>query len=180
MTSMKRSDGPSLTSKLLGLATLWPSKPDNSTGERTSEQELVEGSTIRLMTARRRDAAGEAELFVAGLLSAKNESSYADVIKALADFIYFKELNKGAWLLDIGLFGRSLFVSEARRELESGKRILWEIDPARKDSDELLSNLPRHEQTPLPGDRWRSSGGAQDRGAAGNRGGGYGACSGRH
>src|SRR5438270_7864408 len=33
------------------------------------------------------------------------------------------------WLLDIGLLGRSLFVSEARRELESGKGILWEIDP---------------------------------------------------
>jgi hypothetical protein len=160
MTSVTQSRMFSLTSKLLGITTTWPNQADDSAHERASKQEAVEGSTIRVMTSPRRAAATEAELFVAGLLHSRNNRSYPEVISALADFIYSKELKKGAWVLDVGLFGSSLFVSEACQELESGKGILWEIDPARKDSDGLLSDLSRHEGAPLPSDRGRSSGGA--------------------
>ena len=162
MTCMTRSDTLSLRSKLLGITKTWLNQPD----QRASKQEGVEGFTIRVITSPRRAAATEAELFVAGLLRSKRDGSYEGIINALADFIYCKERKKGAWLLDIGLFGRSLFVSEARRELESGKGVLWEIGTARKDADGVLSNLSRHEDAPLRGDRWGSGGGAQDRGAA--------------
>jgi hypothetical protein len=70
------------------------------------------------------------------------------------------ELSTADLLVDIGLFSRSLFVSEARREVELGKGLLWEIDSPRKDSDGLLSNLSRNQRPPLPGDRRRNRRGA--------------------
>ena len=117
----------------------------------------------------------DAQRFVVDLLAATQAMDYEDLVSRLALFLYRKELTIGGWALDLGVLGRSLFVSEARHELELGKGILWEIVPARKDSDELLSNLSQHDQTPLPGGWRRLGGGTQNRRAPGSGGGGYGA-----
>jgi hypothetical protein len=130
---------------------------------------------VRGIEAAQNLAKTDAEKFVIELLVAAKELALDELVSRLASFLYRRELTIGGWALDLGVLGSSLFVSEARRELELGKGILWEIDPARKDSDELLSDLSRHDPTALPGDRWRSGGGAQSRGAAGSRGGGHGA-----
>jgi hypothetical protein len=42
--------------------------------------------------------------------------------------LYDEELHYGAWILDIGLLGKRLFVPDVVREVEAGKGILWKID----------------------------------------------------
>jgi hypothetical protein len=102
----------------------------------------------------------ETEKFVLQLLEESGPIGYNDLVSRLSSFLYKQEVKIGGWALDIGVFGASLFVSEARRELELGKRILWEIDSRRKDSDGLFSNLSRNERSALPGDWRRGRGGA--------------------
>ena len=107
-----------------------------------------------------RPARTETEKFVLQLLEESGPIGYDDLVSRLSSFLYKQEVKIGGWALDIGVFGASLFVSEARRELELGKGILWEIDSRRKDSDGLLSNLSRNERSALPGDWRRDRGGA--------------------
>jgi hypothetical protein len=102
----------------------------------------------------------ETEKFVLQLLEQSGPIGYDDLVSRLSSFLYKQEVKIGGWALDIGVFGASLFVSEARRELELGKGILWEIESRRKDSDGLLSNLSRNERSALPGDWRRDRGGA--------------------
>jgi hypothetical protein len=116
------------------------------------------GQSERLLvyriTAASRSAKTETEKFVLQLLADSGAVGYDDVVSRLSSFLYQREVKIGGWALDIAVFGASLFVSEARRELESGKGILWELDSPRKDSDGLLSNLSRDERPTLLGD-WR-------------------------
>jgi hypothetical protein len=114
-----------------------------------------------------RPARTETERFVLQLLDARNAIAYNELLSRLSSFLYKQELKIGGWALDIGVFGASLFVSEACRELELGKQILWDIDFRRKDSDGLLSNLSRNERSALPGDWRQLGGGAQNRRATG-------------
>lgn len=107
-----------------------------------------------------RPARMETEKFVLQLLADSGAVGYDDVVARLSAFLYKQEVKIGGWALDIGVFGASLFVSEARRELESGKGIFWEIDSAREDSDGLLSNLSRNERAALSGHWRRHRGGA--------------------
>ncbi|MGE5220195.1 MAG: hypothetical protein ACM3SP_24600 [Chloroflexota bacterium] len=117
-------------------------------------------------------AGTEAESFIVGLLQAKGEVPYTEVVEGLTEFLYERELAAGAAMVDIGLWGKALFVSEARRELELGKGKFRELDFSGRKPDELLSNLSRHGAAALPGDRRGSGGGAQDRQPAGSRRGG--------
>jgi hypothetical protein len=101
-----------------------------------------------------RPARTETEKFVLRLLDRRESIAYDELVWGLSSFLYEQEVKIGGWALDIGVFGASLFVPEARRELELAKGILWEIDSPRKDSNELLSNLSRDERPTLLGD-WR-------------------------
>jgi hypothetical protein len=56
------------------------------------------------------------------LLQDKEDISYSDVVEGLAEFLYQKERAAGAAIVDIGLWGEALFVSDAQRELELGER----------------------------------------------------------
>jgi hypothetical protein len=120
-----------------------------------AEQQLV--YAVKILSGRGRT---ETEKFILHLLDRSGAIGYEALVWRLSSFLYQREAKIGGWALDIGVFGASLFVSEARREVESGKGILWEIDSPREDSDELLSNLSRNERPTLPGDRRRDRRGA--------------------
>jgi hypothetical protein len=74
-----------------------------------------------------RSSATDVEAFVVTLLARKNGLPYRAAVFHVAEFLFHKELCAGAWAVDIGLFGSSLFGADARRELEGGKGELWEI-----------------------------------------------------
>ena len=117
-----------------------------------AEQQLV--YPVKTLSGRGRT---ETEKFILHLLDRSGPIGYEDLVSRLSSFLYQQEVKIGGWALDIGVFGASLFVSEARRELESGKGILWEIDSPREDTNELLSNLSRDERPAVPG-HWRRDG----------------------
>ncbi|HXL08825.1 MAG TPA: hypothetical protein VN966_01240 [Candidatus Bathyarchaeia archaeon] len=53
--------------------------------------------------------------------------SFEKVVQLVAADLYKEELNKGAGVLDIGLFGGRLFNNDIVRELKAADGILWEI-----------------------------------------------------
>ncbi|HEU4343540.1 MAG TPA: hypothetical protein VFU31_18475 [Candidatus Binatia bacterium] len=83
---------------------------------------------VRLIKPHPRSPVSEIEALVVTLLANENELPYGEVIFRLAEFLYRNELRAWGSAVDIGLFGSSLFVSDARRALEAGKDELWEID----------------------------------------------------
>ena len=84
-------------------------------------------SSVRLIKPALRSSATDVEAFVVTLLARKNELPYRAAVSHVAEFLFHKELRAGAWAVDVGLFGSSLFGADARRELEAGKGKLWEI-----------------------------------------------------
>jgi hypothetical protein len=117
----------------------------------------------------------QSESYILDLLQGKEEISYSDVVEGLAEFLYQKERATGSAIVDIGVWGEAVFVSEAQRELELGKGKIWEFDFAGRKPDELLSHLSRYGATTLPGDRRGRGRRAQDRQPIGGRRGGDGA-----
>lgn len=82
---------------------------------------------VRLLEAAIRRPATAVESVVVNLLSRADETPVENLVALVADAFYRDELRMGAWAIDLGLFGSSLFVSEARRALEAGDGELWEI-----------------------------------------------------
>ena len=138
----------------------WFSHRDSSVLAVAEKQPRAERQLVYAVKGVSSLARTETEKFVLQLLDASGAISYEELVSRLSFFLYQREVKIGGWALDIGVFGASLFVSEARRELESGKAILWEIGSPRKDSNGLLSNLSRDERPTLPGDWRRDRGGA--------------------
>lgn len=83
---------------------------------------------MRLIDRPPRSPVSDVEAFVISLLAKENELPYGEVISRLAESLYRTELRSGGSSVDIGLFGSSLFVPDARRALEAGKGQLWSIE----------------------------------------------------
>ena len=105
---------------------------------------------VRTLEPASRLVATDVERFVENQLAGATSVAYEKLVSRVAEFIYRKELKLGASVLDIGLFGSSLFVAEARRELELGRGKLWEINQE-KASVELISNRSGTEAQILSG-----------------------------
>ncbi len=52
------------------------------------------------------------------------------LVRQVAAELYREALQKGAGLVDLGLFGADLFVFEVIRELDLADGVLWKIEPA--------------------------------------------------
>jgi hypothetical protein len=61
------------------------------------------------------------------------------LVERVASELYNEELRHGAWVLDIGLFGSSLFVPDVVSEIEARNGTLWRID-----DPERIQPQPRH------------------------------------
>ena len=49
------------------------------------------------------------------------------LLERVADELYQQELDDGAWVLDLGMFGSGLFIPDLAREIRAGNGILWQI-----------------------------------------------------
>ncbi|MBI4526952.1 MAG: hypothetical protein HY695_24410 [Deltaproteobacteria bacterium] len=98
------------------------------TGSKTgSEGDRLSDATVRLILLPRRAHKNDVEAFVVSLLNRRKDLPYSQVVLNVAEFLYREELRSGGWAVDIGLFGSSLWVADARRALEEGDGELWEI-----------------------------------------------------
>jgi hypothetical protein len=52
------------------------------------------------------------------------------LVDRVASDLYHDELRHGGWAVDIGVFGKNLFVSDVVREIEAGNGLLWRIEEA--------------------------------------------------
>jgi hypothetical protein len=50
------------------------------------------------------------------------------LVQRVADELYQRELEDGASVLDIGLFGSSLFIPEVASAIKAGNGTLWQIE----------------------------------------------------
>jgi hypothetical protein len=64
-------------------------------------------------------AKNHCERTVCQILNAEGALPAAELIKRVADEMYYGELRHGAWVADIGIFGPAIFEREAQALLES-------------------------------------------------------------
>ena len=50
------------------------------------------------------------------------------LVERVATELYHEELRKGAWALDIGLFGSKLFIADVMSEIKARNGTLWQIE----------------------------------------------------
>lgn len=82
--------------------------------------------TIGLLEAPRPPVA-PVERLVVGFLRREGRTSLKKLVEHVTRELYSQEIRRGAWVVDIGFFGRGLFARDVNRELKAGDGILWEI-----------------------------------------------------
>jgi hypothetical protein len=102
------------------------------------EGNLAESSLVRLEPSSR-EPATPVERVVVSVLKAGGAMALGPLVERAASELYNEELRHGAWVLDIGLFGSSLFVPDVVSEIEARNGTLWRID-----NSEQIQTRPRH------------------------------------
>ena len=92
-----------------------------------TSSEKDSGCVVRMIEPVVRTPVTSVELLVIALLRKEREIPLSKLASRVADMFYRGELRAGAWAVDIGLFGRTLFIRDALRVLEAGSGELWEI-----------------------------------------------------
>lgn len=82
---------------------------------------------VRLLDESGRSPATPIEKLTVTALKDQGPTPFLALVERVAREIYLDEIRKGAWVVDIGLFGSSLFTRDVARELKTGDGILWEI-----------------------------------------------------
>src|SRR5262249_237988 len=92
----------------------------------------AEAGIVRLIDSPHRLPATPLQHRVVSTLKRTGEVPFGNLVKTVADELYAEELHKGSGVLDIGLFGSSLFNSDVVQELQAADGILWEIREGRE------------------------------------------------
>lgn len=71
-----------------------------------------------------------AEHSALALLQGEDAMPFGTLVQRVARELYADELRHGGAVLDVGLFGPTLFVPDAAREIQAADGILWQIDPS--------------------------------------------------
>lgn len=50
------------------------------------------------------------------------------LIQQVSDELFQQEIDEGAWLVDIGLFGSTIFVRDVASEIKAGNGNFWDIE----------------------------------------------------
>jgi hypothetical protein len=93
----------------------------------SGESRLSEAAIVRLEPPSRAPAT-PIERLVVSVLQAAGAIPLGSLVERVASELYNEELRHGAWVLDIGLFGSSLFVPDVVSEIEARDGTLWRID----------------------------------------------------
>jgi len=96
--------------------------------------------TIRLLKASRSPATTVERLSVE-VLKREGRTSLVKLVERVAREIYSDEVRRGAWVLDIGLYGPDLFVAEVISELKAANGILWKIESPEERGNGVLPDL---------------------------------------
>ena len=88
---------------------------------------------VHLINAPRRSPATPIERRLFALLGA-GPVPFTALVQRVADELYAEELRQGGAVVDIGLFGSSLFSRDIVRELDAANGILWEIKRGRQNA----------------------------------------------
>lgn len=108
--------------------------------EGSSETKGFEGLTIRLLEPSRPPVTPVERLAVE-VLKREGRTSLTKLVEHVAREVYFDEVHRGAWVLDIGLYVPKLFVPNVTSELKAANGILWKIESPEEQGDEILPNL---------------------------------------
>lgn len=108
--------------------------------EDISENETFDGATFRLV-APVRPAATPVERLAVEILKREGRTSLKRLVADVAREVYFDEVRRGAWVLDIGLYGPDLFVTEVISELNAANGILWKIESQEERGNGALPDL---------------------------------------
>lgn len=108
--------------------------------EDVSENETVHGLMLRLI-APVRPAATPVERLVVEILKREGQTSLKRLVADVAREVYSDEVRRGAWVLDIGLYGPDLFVTEVISELKAANSILWKIESQEEPGNGALPDL---------------------------------------
>lgn len=86
------------------------------------------GRGVRLIEAPVRPPVTPVERLTVAALKQDGVMPFNRLLEQVALDLYREVLRQSAWVLDLGLFGSDLFVSDVARGLEAGHGILWEIE----------------------------------------------------
>ena len=108
--------------------------------EDVSKNKALHGLTLRLI-APVRPAATQVERLAVEILKREGRTSLKRLVADVAREVYSDEVRRGAWVLDIGLYGPGLFVAEVVGELNAANGILWKIESPEEPGNGVLPDL---------------------------------------
>lgn len=73
---------------------------------------MLDGNAMLILKDAGR-ARTDMERLVCGILQSEGPKTVSDLVKRVADEMYYEELRNGAWAVDIGIWGPSLFNRDA-------------------------------------------------------------------
>ena len=88
----------------------------------------LEGRCVRVIEGASRAPVTPVERLAVATLKREGPLRTEVLVDRLAHDLYLDALRRGGGVLDIGLFGASLFVPEVVGELEAGDGTLWKIE----------------------------------------------------
>jgi hypothetical protein len=68
------------------------------------------------------------ERLTIALLQREGSIAFDLLVQQVSDELFQQEIDEGAWLLDIGLFGSTIFVRDVANEIKAGNGNLWDIE----------------------------------------------------
>lgn len=89
---------------------------------------MARAGRVRLLEAGQRSPLTAVERLAVSALRHEGAMPLLLLAERVAQDLYRDALRHGAWVLDIGLFGRDIFVPDVVRELEAASGVLWEIE----------------------------------------------------
>jgi hypothetical protein len=92
------------------------------------EIEPERDSAVHLIERPGRAPSNQLEHLIVSILKAKGAVPFRSLVRQAAADLYREEMRNGAGVLDIGLFGGSLFAGEVAGEVKAGDGVLWQID----------------------------------------------------
>lgn len=124
----------------------WKSKLRDAALRKKKSASSAQANAFGEKTIRLLESPGSAVTLVQRLaveiLKREGQTPLARLVDRVAREVYFDEVRRGAWALDIGLYGPGLFVRDVISEIRSGDQILWSIERPEREGNGLLPDLP--------------------------------------
>jgi hypothetical protein len=128
--------------RILGFASAF--QPPGAVGEKIRQMEMnpkkwlkpssdnERNFIVRLIEPLPRPAATAIEKLTVSALNREGAIPFDSLVERVTSELYVEELSNGAWILDIGLFGKNLFIPDAVQEIKAGAGTLWQIDKSKR------------------------------------------------